>query len=142
MSTATVTKIDPATLATREDVFKALGARTIELPEAEKRLAEIFAADAAKIRAEEQAKQSATVTLKVGPSGTLAVYGLGRNPVALYLSQWENFERSGLVVLSPAFRSFVAKNEHLIAKKDDSGDVQAQKAKARIDAGIRAASQK
>lgn len=53
------------------------------------------------------------LTLKIGPKGTLCVYGLGRNPVVLYAPQWERLLSEVAVV---QIKGFLKKNRAYLAQ--------------------------
>jgi hypothetical protein len=53
------------------------------------------------------------MSLRVSEKGALSVYGLGRFPVTLYREQWEK-----LLALAEEIREFIAKNDHLLKKKE------------------------
>lgn len=53
------------------------------------------------------------VSLKVTDKGAVSMYGLGRFPVTLYLSQWER-----LLGAKDAVEAFVATNRHLLSVKE------------------------
>jgi hypothetical protein len=59
-----------------------------------------------------QAKQSAGNGFKVTEKGGVSVYGLGRFPVTLYASQWEN-----LFDKVEALKAFIATNKDKLAVK-------------------------
>lgn len=65
-----------------------------------------------------KAGKAGAITVKVGPSGTLAVYGLGRMPISLYKAQWEAFLAKGLPQVQ-SFLSDPAKAAQLAQGKDD-----------------------
>jgi hypothetical protein len=52
-------------------------------------------------------------TIKVAKSGGVSVYGLGRFPVTLYLSQWEK-----LLGMVPEIKTFLKANESKLARKE------------------------
>lgn len=56
---------------------------------------------------------TAKSTLKVSSKGGVSVYGLGRFPVTLYLSQWEK-----LFKMVPDIQAFIKKNEAKLAVKE------------------------
>lgn len=75
----------------------------------------------AQLQAENDALKAAkagAITVKVGPSGTLAVYGLGRMPISLYKAQWEAFLAKGLPMVQ-SFLADPAKAATLAQGKDD-----------------------
>ena len=51
-------------------------------------------------------------TLKVSPKGCLALYGIGRFPVVLYRSQWEN-----VLAQADNIRAFIAAHPELKTKE-------------------------
>ena len=53
------------------------------------------------------------ITLKVGQAGGLSVYGLGRYPVTLYRSQWEQ-----LIATVPEINAFIEANADKLVVKD------------------------
>jgi hypothetical protein len=59
-----------------------------------------------------KSKTAKALTLKVSPKGAVSLYGMGRFPVTLYASQWEQ-------VLSEAekIKSFLEKNKSVLAAK-------------------------
>jgi hypothetical protein len=59
-----------------------------------------------------KAKSKKPLTLKVSQKGAVSLYGMGRFPVTLYGSQWEQ-------ILSEAekIKSFLEKNKSLLATK-------------------------
>lgn len=72
-------------------------------------------AELARLRAENEALKQANVkalTLKVGESGTISVYGLGRYPVSLYSEQWER-----LLAIAPRIQSFAKEHAAEIVAK-------------------------
>ena len=75
-------------------------------------------AQLAALRAENEAMKAKQhkapgVTLKVSPKGCVAVYGLGRFPVVLYRSQWEN-----LLSKSDAIQAFITANADKLKTKE------------------------
>ena len=59
------------------------------------------------------AKATAKLSFKVGPSGGISVYGLGRFPVTLYISQW-----NALFDAIPRLQAFAKANVALLKTKD------------------------
>lgn len=59
-------------------------------------------------------KGQGRVSFKVGEKGGISVYGLGRFPVTLYLSQWVSLNES-----MPALHEFAKDNAHLLAVKPE-----------------------
>jgi hypothetical protein len=60
-----------------------------------------------------KAARNSKLSFKVSPKGCLSVYGLGRFPVSLFLSQWERlFE-----VIEP-LKAFIAENKDKLATKE------------------------
>ena len=55
----------------------------------------------------------ATAPIKVSSKGGVSVYGLGRFPVTLYLSQWEK-----LLGMVPEIKAFIKTNESKLAVKE------------------------
>ncbi len=55
-----------------------------------------------------------TLGLKVGPSGGLSVYGLGRFPVTLFREQWKK-----LLAFRPEIEAFIIANDHLLKTKGE-----------------------
>jgi len=51
-----------------------------------------------------KASSAGPITLKVGPKGGISAYGLQRNPVTLYYSQWIRL----LTYMADHFEAFVA----------------------------------
>lgn len=72
------------------------------IKELEAKLAEVEA-NADKVR----------TSLKVSSKGGVSVYGLGRFPVTLYLSQWEK-----LLGMVPEIKAFIKANESKLAVKE------------------------
>ena len=70
-------------------------------------------ADNAKLEAALTAKATAKLSFKVGPSGGISVYGLGRFPVTLYISQW-----NALFDAIPRLQAFAKANVALLKTKD------------------------
>lgn len=70
-------------------------------------------AENATLKAKAAARATARLSCKVGEKGNVSVYGLGRFPVSLYLSQWE-----ALLNFAPMVREFIEDNRHLLATKD------------------------
>ncbi len=67
----------------------------------------------ARLRAENAALKARTVlTMKVGQAGGVSVYGMGRFPVTLYMSQWEK-----LLDNADEIRNFIAANKDRLAVK-------------------------
>lgn len=58
-------------------------------------------------------KKSPGITWKVSEKGALSVYGLGRFPVTLYKSQWEQ-----ILDKSEEIKSFMENNKDKLAVKD------------------------
>ena len=75
-----------------------------------KRIAELKAKLAATEASLEKAQRA---TIKVAKSGGVSVYGLGRFPVTLYLSQWEK-----LLGMVPEIKTFLKTNESKLARKE------------------------
>lgn len=76
-----------------------------------------------------RAAQSAqgVVTVKAGQSGTIVVYGLGRNPVALYSNQWDR-------LLMPATVAAIRAKQELQKTNKAAWDAEVQAAKDRTAA--------
>lgn len=77
---------------------------------AEKAELEALRAENAKMKADNEA----TITIKLGQKGTVAVYHGGRWPVSLYASQWERllpFFKTGKV------EEFIKANEAKVSRK-------------------------
>ena len=55
------------------------------------------------------------LSCKVGPKGGVCVYGLQRNPVTLYVEQWER-----LFGFIDEIKSFIAENNGKLARKQRS----------------------
>ena len=70
-------------------------------------------ADNAKLEEALNAKATAKLSFKVGPSGGISVYGLGRFPVTLYISQW-----NALFDAIPRLQAFAKANVALLKTKD------------------------
>ena len=70
-------------------------------------------ADNAKLEEALAAKATAKLSFKVGPSGGISVYGLGRFPVTLYISQW-----NALFDAIPRLQAFAKANVALLKTKD------------------------
>lgn len=60
-----------------------------------------------------RAAQSKTGRIKVSDKGGVSVYGLGRFPVTLYMSQWEKLD-----ALMPEVKKFIVENAALLAQKE------------------------
>ena len=61
-----------------------------------------------------EANKPRSMTLKVGQSGGLSVYGLGRFPVTLYKEQWERLLADESV---KAIKDFIKANEGVLKTK-------------------------
>lgn len=73
-------------------------------------------AENARLKADAVAQKAGKLTLKIGQSGTVCLYGMGRFPVALYKGQWEK-----LLDAAPEIRTFIAANEaNLSTGKEDT----------------------
>lgn len=59
-----------------------------------------------------KAKAPKPLTLKVSQKGAVSLYGMGRFPVTLYASQWEQ-----VLAEAEAIKSFLEKNKPLLATK-------------------------
>ena len=57
--------------------------------------------------------QKSKVTVKIAPKGGVSVYGLGRFPVTLYASQWEQLLGHGEVI-----KQFISNNAQALASKE------------------------
>jgi hypothetical protein len=55
------------------------------------------------------------VTVKIGEKGTVNIYGLGRFPVCLYLSQLQKLQGA---INSPEFQEFINANSDKLARKE------------------------
>lgn len=66
-----------------------------------------------KLRAKALARQQARINCKVSEKGALSIYGLGRFPVTLYLSQFD-----ALNAAWPVVQEFVQDHRDEFAKKD------------------------
>lgn len=66
-----------------------------------------------KLRAKALARQQARIHCKVGDKGNLCIYGLGKFPVSLYLSQFE-----ALNAAWPVVQEFVQDHKAEFAVKD------------------------
>lgn len=60
-----------------------------------------------------KAKAKKSLSLKVSQKGAVSLYGMGRFPVTLYASQWEQ-----LLAEAEAIKSFLEKNKPLLASKE------------------------
>jgi hypothetical protein len=56
------------------------------------------------------------ITVKIGEKGTVNVYGLGKFPVCLYLSQLQKLQTT---INSPDFSQFLMENMDKIAQKKE-----------------------
>ena len=56
------------------------------------------------------------VTVKIGEKGTVNIYGLGRFPVCLYLSQLQKLQST---INTPEFSQFLIDNMDKIAQKKE-----------------------
>ena len=56
------------------------------------------------------------VTVKIGEKGTINIYGLGRFPVCLYLSQLQKLQ---VTLNNPEFSQFLIDNMDKIAQKKE-----------------------
>jgi hypothetical protein len=73
-------------------------------------------AEVERLRAENEALKSPVrgqLSLKVSEKGAVSVYGLGRFPVTLYKEQWAK-----LLGMGEQIKEFIAKNDHLLKKKE------------------------
>jgi hypothetical protein len=73
-------------------------------------------AEVERLRAENEALKSPArgqLSLKVSEKGAVSVYGLGRFPVTLYKEQWAK-----LLGMADQIKEFIAKNDHLLKKKE------------------------
>lgn len=85
------------------------------------------AAEARVAELEAKAASSNRITVRVGQSGTVSVYGLQRFPVSLHPEQWDR-------LLTPAVVAEIGKLT-LMARKDEAGFGKlAAEAKARAEA--------
>lgn len=69
----------------------------------------------ARLRAENtalKAGENRTLTCKVGEKGGVAVYGLGKFPVTLYMEQWEK-----LIDFAPTIAGFIEANRDKLKTK-------------------------
>jgi hypothetical protein len=55
------------------------------------------------------------VTVKIGEKGTVNIYGLGRFPVCLYLSQLQKLQGA---INSSEFQEFINNNSDKLARKE------------------------
>ena len=62
--------------------------------------------------AEAMAKKAPSTSIKLQEKGTVSVYGLGRFPVSLYLSQWTR-----LIAMVKDIEAFLAKPEVVAASE-------------------------
>jgi len=79
---------------------------------------EAMAVEIAKLRAENAAliqSKGGSLTLKVTEKGGLAIYGLGRFPVTLYVGQWE---RLLAFVETGAIKAFIAAQGSKLSRKE------------------------
>lgn len=60
-----------------------------------------------------KAKVKKALTLKVSQKGAVSLYGMGRFPVTLYGSQWEQ-----LLGEAEKIKAFLEKNKSLLASKE------------------------
>ena len=60
-----------------------------------------------------KAKAKKALSLKVSQKGAVSLYGMGRFPVTLYASQWEQ-----LLAEAEAIKAFLEKNKPLLASKE------------------------
>ena len=67
-----------------------------------------------------QRKEVSGGRIKVSKKGAVSVYGFGRWPVTLYVSQWE-----GLFKLVDEIKAFIASNRSLLAEKPAKEDEEA-----------------
>lgn len=66
-----------------------------------------------KLKAKASARAQARINCKVSEKGALSIYGLGRFPVTLYLSQFEALDKAW-----PVIREFVEDHRAAFATKD------------------------
>ena len=64
--------------------------------------------------AKEREDQAAKISFKVSEKGGVSLYGLGRFPVTLYLSQWRR-----LIAVIPRLVAFLDAHEGELATKDN-----------------------
>lgn len=80
---------------------------SMSMEEMATKLAALEAQNAALVKASNSA-----LKMKVGKSGGVSVYGLGRFPVTLYASQWEK-----LLANAEAIKSFIEANKASLSFK-------------------------
>lgn len=80
---------------------------SMSMEEMAAKLAALEAQNAALVKA-----SSGALRMKVGQSGGVSVYGLGRFPVTLYASQWEK-----LLANAEAIKSFIEANKGSLSYK-------------------------
>jgi hypothetical protein len=61
-------------------------------------------------------KKEERLTVQIGDKGTVNIYGLGRYPVCLYMSQAVRLEK---LLTNPEFKQFIIDNNASLAKKED-----------------------
>lgn len=82
------------------------------LPDLQAEIAKLQAENAA-LRAQAAAKAAQRVSCKVSDKGALSIYGLGRFPVTLYLSQFKALDAAW-----PSIQAFVQTHQDEFATKD------------------------
>lgn len=75
---------------------------------------EMLRAENAKLKAQAERRSASRISCKVSDKGALSIYGLGRFPVTLYLSQFK-----ALNAAWPVVQDFVDSNLSRFASKDD-----------------------
>lgn len=68
-----------------------------------------------KLKAKAAARAQARIHCKVSEKGALSIYGLGRFPITLYLSQYEALDKAWDSVV----RDFVIENLDKFSRKED-----------------------
>ena len=77
-----------------------------------RQLAELRAENAA-FKAKAAARARSSVSFKVSEKGAVSIYGMGKWPITLYLSQFERLNAAW-----EDLQAFVSDNKHLLATKD------------------------
>lgn len=82
------------------------------LPDMSELLARLAALEADNAKLRTQANTARRVTFKVTEKGAVSLYGLGRFPVTLYLSQWE-----ALLAHADQLKTYLDANRAVLATK-------------------------
>jgi len=90
--------------------------------------------EALKRKASETKVSENNLTFKVSEKGGVSVYGLGRFPVTLYMSQWERLEKA-----MPQLRDFIGTNSAVLKVKEKLAEGKTEKEVAAIPPTIRRA---